>query len=71
VTSMMRSPQTEVTKIHRSLLHQPVKLQAGRGHFNHQSLNAFVSTIEIYPLSTLIKLSSNQLGVITDQGTQN
>ena len=41
------------------------------GHFDNQVFDAFVSTIGIYPVGTLVKLSSGRLGVVTDQATQN
>lgn len=41
------------------------------GHFDNEVFDVFVSTIGIYPVGTLVKLSSGRLGVVTDQATQN
>ena len=40
------------------------------GHFDKRVFDTFISTIGIYPVGTLVKVSSNQLGVVTDQTTQ-
>jgi putative nucleotidyltransferase with HDIG domain len=41
------------------------------GHFDNRVFDAFVSTIGIYPVGTLVKLSSGRLSVVSDQTTQN
>jgi len=41
------------------------------GHFDNRVFDTFVSTIGIYPVGTLVKLSSGRLAVVTDQATQN
>lgn len=41
------------------------------GHLDNDVFNAFVSTIGIYPVGTLIKLDSGRLGVVTDQSSMN
>ena len=41
------------------------------GHFDNKVFDAFVSTIGIYPVSTLVKLDSGRLGYVTDQANQN
>jgi putative nucleotidyltransferase with HDIG domain len=40
------------------------------GHFDDRVFDTFVSTIGIYPVGTLVKLSSDRLGVIIDQTEQ-
>jgi len=37
------------------------------GHFDDHVFRAFVKTVGIYPTSTLVKLRSGRLGVVTDQ----
>lgn len=37
------------------------------GHFDSHVFEAFVKTVGIYPTSTLVKLKSGRLGVVTDQ----
>lgn len=41
------------------------------GHFDETVFNTFVKTVGIYPTSTLVKLSSGRLGVVTDQSEKN
>jgi len=41
------------------------------GHFDNRVFDTFVSAIGIYPVGTLVKLSSGRLGVVTDQTPQN
>jgi putative nucleotidyltransferase with HDIG domain len=41
------------------------------GHFDNHVFDTFVSTIGIYPVGTLVKLSLGRLGVVTDQTTKN
>lgn len=37
------------------------------GHFDEAVFQAFVKTVGIYPVGTLVKLKSGRLGVVTDQ----
>jgi len=38
------------------------------GHFDEQIFQAFVKTVGIYPTGTLVKLKSNRLAVVMEQG---
>lgn len=40
------------------------------GHFDLQVFHAFVKTVGIYPVGTLVKLGTGRLAVVTDQATK-
>ncbi|MEF8770197.1 MAG: HD-GYP domain-containing protein [Candidatus Accumulibacter phosphatis] len=40
-----------------------------KGHFEPRVFQAFVKTIGIYPIGTLVRLSCGRLGVVTEQGS--
>ncbi|GBG14673.1 phosphodiesterase [Novimethylophilus kurashikiensis] len=41
-----------------------------KGHFDGRVFQAFVKSVGIYPIGTLVKLKSGKLGVVVDQGEQ-
>ena len=41
-----------------------------QGHFDNDVFNAFVKTIGIYPVGTLVKLKSGRLGIVSEQSDQ-
>ena len=41
----------------------------GSRHFEPRVFQAFVKTIGIYPIGTLVRLSCGRLGVVTEQGS--
>jgi putative nucleotidyltransferase with HDIG domain len=41
-----------------------------KGHFDSRVFQAFVKSVGIYPIGTLVKLKSGKLGVVVDQGEQ-
>jgi putative nucleotidyltransferase with HDIG domain len=43
------------------------KMQTWNGHFDKLILNAFVDSLGIYPLGTLVRLSSGALGVVVSE----
>jgi HD-GYP domain-containing protein (c-di-GMP phosphodiesterase class II) len=39
-----------------------------KGHFDPRLFQAFVKSIGIYPVGSLVRLSSGRIGVVTEQG---